>query len=156
MLAPRPADPLRAVRRLLLGLLAFGLTGTLVELVLIEHYEEPTQTLPLVLIVVVLAAGVWQVRESRAALRVFRVLMVALMLAGAAGVVLHVRGSLAIQQDMDPDASTWDLIPKAIRAQAPPALAPGVLVQFGLLGLVFTYRHPALDRDGRSTQGETQ
>jgi hypothetical protein len=29
-------------------------------------------------------------------------------------------------------------------AKAPPALAPAGLIQLGLLGLLYTYRHPAL------------
>jgi len=27
-------------------------------------------------------------------------------------------------------------------AKTPPALAPGAMIQLGLLGLVYTYRHP--------------
>ena len=29
-------------------------------------------------------------------------------------------------------------------AKAPPALAPAGMIQMGLLGLLYTYRHPAL------------
>jgi hypothetical protein len=36
------------------------------------------------------------------------------------------------------------LFVKVVTAKAPPALAPGVMVQLGLLGLVYTYKHPAL------------
>jgi hypothetical protein len=45
---------------------------------------------------------------------------------------------------MDPSLSGWPLFVKVVTAKAPPALAPGVMVQLGLLGLVYTYRHPAL------------
>ena len=37
-----------------------------------------------------------------------------------------------------------------MRAKAPPVLASGIMVQFGLLGLVYAYRHPALDTEFRS------
>ena len=38
---------------------------------------------------------------------------------------------------------TAKLVWKALRG-ATPALAPGALAQLGLLGLLYTYRHPAL------------
>jgi hypothetical protein len=37
---------------------------------------------------------------------------------------------------------------------ATPALAPGTMVQFGLLGLLYTYRHPRLDAAERETRRE--
>jgi len=41
-----------------------------------------------------------------------------------------------------------------VEATAPPALSPGLLVQLGLLGLVYTYRHPALGAAERESQGD--
>ena len=64
-----------------------------------------------------------------------------------AGVWLHCRGNLEFQLDIDASQSAWTLFWKVLRAKAPPALAPGALIQLGLLGLVFTYKHPAL-REG--------
>ena len=32
-----------------------------------------------------------------------------------------------------------------MRAKVPPVLAPGVMVQLGFVGLLYAYRHPALD-----------
>jgi hypothetical protein len=43
-----------------------------------------------------------------------------------------------------------------MKAKAPPALAPASMIQLGLLGLLYTYRHPSLRStalDGR--QGST-
>jgi hypothetical protein len=45
---------------------------------------------------------------------------------------------------MDPTQSSWTLFTKVMTAHAPPALAPGVMAQLGLLGLIYTYQHPAL------------
>jgi len=35
--------------------------------------------------------------------------------------------------------STWELVQKVMRAKAPPVLAPGMMLQFGLLGLAYAY-----------------
>ena len=47
---------------------------------------------------------------------------------------------------MDPTLSATQLFWKVMHMKAPPTLAPGVLAQMGLLGLVSTYRHPAVRR----------
>ncbi len=66
---------------------------------------------------------------------------------GLLGVVLHVRGNAEFQREMDPSLAGPTLWWKTLRAKAPPALAPGVLVQLGLLGLVYAARpHPADSR----------
>ena len=65
-----------------------------------------------------------------------------MMAAGATGAYLHYLGGVEFQADMDPTLSRWQLFWKVIHMQAPPTLAPGVLVQFALLGLVSTYRDP--------------
>jgi len=137
-------DPLRVVRRLLQALLAIGLAGTALELVLLEHYEEATQILPLGIIALALVVlVVYAAFPAPGVVRFFRMVMVIQLILGGAGVVLHYRGSLEFQRDMDPTASSWQLFTKSIRAKAPPALAPGVLAQLALLGLVSTYRDPA-------------
>jgi hypothetical protein len=68
--------------------------------------------------------------------------MLPMMAAGAAGGYLHYLGGREFQADMDPTLSGWQLLWKVLHMQAPPMLAPGVLVQFALLGLISTYRDP--------------
>ncbi len=46
--------------------------------------------------------------------------------------------------EMSPEVLGWALFREAIFG-ATPALAPGVMVQLGLLGLAFTIRHPSLE-----------
>jgi hypothetical protein len=79
--------------------------------------------------------------------------MVLLIITGLTGVVLHYRGSLAFQRDMDPTAPASVLFWKVLHMKAPPTLAPGIMLQLGVLGLIGTYRHPALARPG-SDQGD--
>lgn len=141
---------MRRLRGFLLALLALGLCGTGTELLLLGHDEDPWQWIPLVLIalaVVVVGLQAW--RGSAAVIRLLRVVMGLMIAAGVLGVVLHYRGNLAFQVDMDPTASGWELFKKVVRAKAPPALAPGAMAQLGLLGLIYSYRHPSLQRDGR-------
>ena len=68
------------------------------------------------------------------------------IVAGATGIILHYRGNLEFQLEMDPSQSHWTLFKKAMHAKVPPALAPGVMAQLGLLGLLYTFRHPGLRR----------
>jgi hypothetical protein len=145
---------LRTVRWLLLAILAIGLVGTATDLVLIEHYEDAWQLPPLVLIaaallIVLLVAA----RGGPFAVGALRVTMVLFLVAGAAGVLLHYNGNTEFQKEMDPSISGWPLFVKAMTAKAPPALAPGSMVQLGLIGLLYTYRHPSLTHATRQVAG---
>jgi hypothetical protein len=141
---------LARVRRLILALLAFGLAWVAVDLVLLEHYEDPVMFVPFAAVTVGLAAIALDLSAATAGTaRVFQVAMGALIVSGLAGVVVHYQGSLEFQLDMDPTMSRWDLFWKVLHMKAPPTLAPGIMVQLGLLGLVATAGHPALARTDR-------
>ena len=93
----------------------------------------------------VVVALLWiAVSDSRTAVWGLRALMSLFVLAGLLGVALHFQSTLEFQQEIDPSLRGFDLVMKALRAKAPPALAPGVMVQLGLIGLALTYRHPSL------------
>ena len=47
------------LRGWILGVLVLGLLGTVTELVLLEHYEQPLQFVPLILITLAVATVVW-------------------------------------------------------------------------------------------------
>jgi hypothetical protein len=135
---------LARIRSWLLALIVLQLVGSLIELVLLNHYEDVLQFIPLVLIALTLLLLIWHLaRPQPATVRAIQMLMSAFVVAGLLGIVLHVQGAAEFQREMDPAQSTWSILQKALRAQAPPALAPGVMLQVGLLGLVYAYRHPA-------------
>ena len=140
------ANLLRRVRALLLGVLLFGSLGLLAELVLLEHWEEQVQQAPLVLLgaIVVATVVIW-IRPADLLVRLFRVLMVASVMAGAAGTVLHFRSNAIFEREIDPTLSGPALVESALFG-ATPSLAPGALIQLGLLGLVAVYRHPGLKK----------
>ena len=133
-------DSVELLRRWLLALLVLGLVGTVTELILLSHYEQPLQLVPVVLIALALVVVVWHaMRPQAASLHALQVVMALFVLAGFVGVVAHFYGSAEFQLDLDPERTTWELIEKVMRAKAPPVLAPGMMLQFGLLGLAYAY-----------------
>jgi hypothetical protein len=138
---------LTRVRRILLFVLLLGLLGTGTELLFQKHFEEPNQLIPLVLIGVALSAALWHVlRSGPGSLRVLQITMVLFIAAGVLGMYLHYGANVAFQREVDPSLGGMDLFWKAMGAKAPPALAPGSMAQLGLIGLAYTYRHPAISR----------
>ena len=146
--APRSkvSDDSAATARLLvlrwwiLVILVLGLLGTVTELVLLEHYEQPLQFVPLVLILA--AAGVlwWEFRRrDPASRRATQIVMGLFVVAGFVGFAAHFRGAAEYQLELDPDMSNWELLEKILRAKAPPLLAPGMMLQLGLLGLAYVF-----------------
>jgi len=143
MIRGMSVDLERQIRRLILALLTFGLAATVADLFGLAHYEEPWQIVPIAFISFSLLVLLWHiVTGSPASLLTLRLLMPVLVLVGMVGVVLHLKGSLAFQLEANPDLAGWVLLKKLLRAKAPPALAPGVLVQLGLLGTIYGYKHP--------------
>jgi hypothetical protein len=57
---------------------------------------------------------------------------------------LHLQANMEFQLELDATLSGWSLLKKSIVAKAPPALAPGAMMQLGLIGLAYTFKHPAL------------
>lgn len=142
----QPRDPLAKLRPLLLALLIFAITGTASELVLLEHYEDPWQWTPLVLLIAgLIITIVMAVRPGRRRVRVFQGSMILFIVAGLLGLFLHYRGNAEFELEMVPSLHGFQLFWEAIRG-ATPALAPGTMVQLGLLGLACTWRHPSLQR----------
>jgi hypothetical protein len=135
---------LSILRRGLLALLALGCAGVLAELVLLEHYDEQVQWVPLVLLTLTLVTTVWHWVEGRTpSLRALQVLMMLLIVSGLVGLVLHLRENISVEEELNPGTGGPDFWLAVLRGDLP-LLAPGTLIQFGLLGLLYAYRHPAL------------
>ena len=140
---------LERLRRWILGILLLGLIGTEIELALLEHYDEPLQWIPLLIIAVAVAMLAWNMmRRDAASFRAVQGMMVLCVLAGFAGVALHFDGAAEFQREIDPSIGRWELVTKVMRAKDPPVLAPGVMLQLGLLGLAFTYGNRQAAADG--------
>jgi FtsH-binding integral membrane protein len=146
--ALKPRESL--LRQFLLGLLVLEMLGTAAELILLAHFEDPWQIAPLALIAMGLVVLTWfWFSRSANSLQALRVVMVLAIASAGIGFVLHFRANAEFQLDIDPSMKGLALWVKVLQAKAPPALAPGVMAHFGLLGLVYTYRHPALEIERR-------
>jgi hypothetical protein len=141
-----------ALRRILLLVVAIGTVGLLAELFLLDHFEEWTQWLPSVVLVLCLGScALVALRPQSVTVRVFRWIMVATIATGVVGVWLHYDGNRAFELEMDGAMNGWLLIWHSLRG-ATPALAPGAMVQLGLIGLLFAWRHPALIDDNHNRE----
>jgi hypothetical protein len=132
-------------RTILLGIFLVGAGGIATELWLLGHYEELDQFIPIGLaaagtIAILLSAF----KPTPAAVRLLQAAMLVMIGSGFLGVWFHYRATTEFQLEMDPSLRGWALFAKAIVAKAPPALAPGSMIQLGLIGLAYTFRHPAL------------
>ena len=137
---------------MILGLVFLGIIGLLIELLLLEHFDSTTQWIPLVSLGLGLATSAAVARRpTNSAMRAFQFMMAVFVITGLLGVVLHLKGNVEWALERDPDLGGWQLIWKALRG-ATPALAPGALAQLGLLGLAWSYRHPAMDPEYKAKE----
>lgn len=136
---PPPATGiLSRLRGAILLVLVLGLLGTLAELVLLEHYEQPAQLVPTVLIAVAMLVLVWHwISDDLASLWALLVVMTLFVLSAFAGFLAHFVGSAEFQLEIDPQIGLLELVEKVLRSKAPPLLAPGMMLQLGLLGLIY-------------------
>lgn len=142
-LSDNRVNALMPLRRWLMGLLVLGLLGTGAELLLLEHYEDPVQLVPLILIALAVGVLAWHgARSSAASVRALQGTMTLFLLASVVGLALHFRGAAEFQLEMDPAMGRWKLFKNVMRAKVPPVLAPWVMLQLGLIGLAYAYRHP--------------
>jgi hypothetical protein len=133
-----------SLRQLVLAVILLGIVGLEVELALLRHADSFQQWIPHVALMIgLLSTSTVYIRPGAATLRAFQVIMVIFLVVGALGVYLHFIGNVEFARERDPSLSGGALVWKALRG-ATPALAPGALAQLGLLGLLYSYRHPAL------------
>jgi hypothetical protein len=136
------------LRPLLLAILVLSIVATGAELFLLEHTESTWQWVPIWLLASGLAGcllvAAW---PNRISITIFRVVMLACVISGVLGVYLHYRGNVEFELEMNAALKGYELFRDSMMG-ATPALAPGSMAQLGLLGLIYTIRHPRL-RNGR-------
>jgi hypothetical protein len=133
----------RMIRAALMAILVIGLVGTEVELLLLKHTDGWQQLIPIVLMAASLGVvGVHAALPSPLTIRALQITMLIFLVSGALGVFLHYRGNAEFELERIASLSGLDLF-KAAMMGATPALAPGMMAQLGLVGLLYTYKHPA-------------
>jgi hypothetical protein len=132
-----------SMRVMILVVFLLGLFGTGIELLLLGHTAGLTQLAPIVLLVMSLLVLAWHAFERKwASLRAFQITMLLFVGGGILGTALHYRANQAFELEADPKMRGMELLSKTMTGAAP-ALAPGAMIQLGLLGLIYTLRHPA-------------
>jgi hypothetical protein len=128
-----------SLRALLLAALVLSMLGTGSELLLLNHVEGWAQRIPVILLgVALLLLALQVVWPGGIAISLFQVTMALFVAAGVVGVVFHYQGASAFQLEVDPSLEGFDLFWTAVRAKAPPALAPGSLIALGIVGFAYT------------------
>ena len=151
--ATESAATLGSLRRVLLAILLLGMAGTTVELLLLQHDEDVQQLIPLLLIGAGYAVIAWNgVTRSRLSITVLQLVMVLFIASGLLGMVFHYQANAEFQLEMEPALSGANFWWKVLQAKTPPALAPGMMAQLGLIGLAYAYRHPAVVRHSVSIE----
>ena len=67
-----------------------------------------------------------------------------MIVSGALGMFLHHRAKEEFKLEAQPDLSGMKLFIESLKGSTPPSLAPAGMIQMGLLGLAWSYRHPVL------------
>ena len=144
-----------ALRRLLLGLLLFGLAGTATELLLISHDEDIWQTIPIVAIALAVLVSIGLAATSRATppavlMQSFQGMMVLLILTGGAGMVLHYRANMEFKLEMDPTLGGLALFWSVRSGQDAPRSRPGGTGAAGTAGAHLCIPSPRRSAIGQS------
>jgi hypothetical protein len=86
----------------------------------------------------------WHAVSKRASsVRLIQITMALFVASGFIGMVWHYQGNMEFELETYPSISGLALFKEAMMG-ATPALAPGTMIELGLIGLAYTYRHPLL------------
>ena len=153
-----PGATLAAIRGALLAIFLLGLLGAVAELLLLKHTDGFWKLVPLVLLVAALIVLGWRaIDRGAASVRVFQGTMILFLMSGGAGLLLHYRGNVEFELERRPAARGMALYWQAMKKGATPVLAPGTMIELGLVGLAYAFRHPAsvASADDESTTKES-
>ena len=127
------------------------------ELVLLQHTGSAWELIPLVLIGLALVILSWHaITQHPASVRAVQGVMALFLIAGLAGIALHYQSSMEFKLETNAALSGWALFWAVMSAKTPPALAPGSMIQLGLLGLVYTYEHPVSNAQLKNHRRENE
>ena len=119
--------------------------GAAAELLLLGHSEGWRQWIPLALfllsLLVLLCHAVVRRTVTR---RIFQATMLLFIISGAVGCWFHYQAKREFKLETNPALAGWELFREAIISGAvPPILAPGMMIQLGLIGLAYCYCRPS-------------
>ena len=127
------SERIRLKQVLVLALL-FMMIGSLLELYLLEHYEDTWQLIPILSVGTTLVTLlILFFKKTTKVVNLFKAVLILTALSGVYGVYLHLQSNFEFEQDMKPTASFWQLISESISG-ALPTLAPMSLVVLACIG----------------------
>lgn len=131
-------------RSFLLGVSAFILLGTIVELILVEHTEETLQWIPFILCAIgIICILLFRLNPTPKKIYFLRAVMGVLAAGSLYGVYLHFTGNFEFSAEIHPAYTFTENFTAALLG-ASPMMAPGILFLASLLAVAATYRHPLL------------
>jgi|CXWL01.1.fsa_nt_gi hypothetical protein len=131
-------------RTRLCWVLVVGVVGILTELLLLGHDDDTLQFIPLGLGGAYLLAFIWYgAARGRGAVLAVRIVSGLACVSSAVGIFLHYRANVEWELETTPTMHGLELFREAVTGSLP-LLAPGAMLQLGLLGLLWSHRHPAL------------
>jgi hypothetical protein len=137
-------ETLQIVRRILLITVVSAIVAVEIELLLLEHVKPIMQLIPVLLLAAALFAVVWYgFTRSRESVKTFQTVMILSIATGLLGIFVHLGVSATDAVKKDKTLEGIPLIRAALTGVAPP-FAPAALIQIGLVGIAYTFRHPSL------------
>jgi hypothetical protein len=136
---------LARLRQFLLVISAGVFIMTVTELFFLSHWSETIQFLPFVLSGLgLITLSLAYFHPNRGTITVLRWSMIVIAACSLIGVYEHMANNLGFRMEIQPNATTWELILATLEG-ANPALAPGILLLGAVIGLAAMYRHPVLE-----------
>jgi|TARA_B110000444_G_scaffold42268_1_gene38183 amino acid permease len=112
----------------------FMMIGTLLELYLLNHYENILQLIPVLCIAIALINSIFiYFRRSKASNNIFKIVLFLTSISGISGVFFHLQANYEFEQEIKPTANSLELFLESISG-AFPVLAPLSMVVLALIG----------------------
>ena len=123
-----------SVKKMIVLALLFMMIGTLLELYLLDHYEDTFQLIPVLCIAFSLInLIILFFKRSKIIIKLFKLVLVLTSFSGIYGVFLHLQSNFEFEQDMKPTATNWELFSESLSG-ALPTLAPMSMLVLAFIG----------------------
>ena len=123
-----------SVKKMIVLALLFMMIGTLLELYLLDHYEDAFQLIPVLCIAFSLInLIILFFKRSKIIIKLFKLVLVLTSFSGIYGAFLHLQSNFEFEQDMKPTATNWELFFESLSG-ALPTLAPMSMLVLAFIG----------------------
>lgn len=118
---------------------------TIIELIFVSHWNETIQYLPFALCGLgLITLGFASLRPSNSSVKMLHWSMIVIGICSFIGFYEHLANNLSFWLEIQPNATTWELIVATFNGGIP-VLAPGILLLGAVIGLTAIYHHPLLE-----------